>query len=352
MKKVLWNDGWSFSEKPLGTSKEQVIGVNDGWHAVDVPHDWLIYDAKELYRDGEGWYRKKFSYTKSEERVFLHFDGVYMNCTVYLNGVQVFEWKYGYSAFEFDITDGLAEGENVLYVQVRHQSPNSRWYSGAGIYRNVWMITRPQLYLAGDGIYVHTVEKNGDFSVTVAAEAESGTVGSLAGVHVKHCVVSPEGETVAESNGVPLAGSKTTDKQEFVVTAPKRWDIESPVLYTLVTQLVKGGEVVDEVQQQIGFRSIAFDTEKGFFLNGRHVKLYGVCEHHDLGCLGAAFNKKALRRQFEKLRKMGVNALRTSHNMPAAEFMELADEMGFLVVAEAFDMWERSKTPYDYARFF
>lgn len=377
-KRTLWNENWMFLEKPFGTLETAVLCEAEGWQAVDLPHDWLIYDAKDLYRNGDGWYRKRFSYVPSAECVSLRFDGVYMNCTVYVNGMRVYDWRYGYSAFEFDITEALKEGENTVWVQVRHQSPNSRWYSGAGIYRNVWFVTRPQVHLASDGIYVHTMEQNGEYLVTVTTEAECGAgtnlgglsvadtagaerdkrlptleaAGALDGVSVRHKVVSPEGTVVAQNEGTVLAGAFAADCQEFTVKAPKRWDLECPALYTLVTALIKDGAVLDEVRQSIGFRTLSYDTEQGLFLNGRHIKLYGVCEHHDLGCLGAAFNQKALRRQFEKLREMGANAIRTSHNMPAAEFMELADEMGFLVVAEAFDMWERPKTPYDYARFF
>ncbi len=376
-KRCLWNDGWEFAEVLIGTSRNEMFERKD-WQSVDLPHDWLIYDATDLYRDGEGWYRKRFSYTEKGERVSLRFDGVYMNCTVYVNEKRVYDWKYGYSAFEMDITDALCEGENTVHVQVRHQSPNSRWYSGAGIYRNVWFVTRPQIHLASDGIYVHMTEEKGDYRVTLTTEAECGAgtnlgalsvmdtagaeresslgrltaEGDLGGVMVRHSVLSPDGLVVAESEGTELFGAFATDKQEFFVKQPKVWEIEHPVLYTLVTELIKGETVVDELRQSIGFRKIVFDTEQGLFLNGRHVKLNGVCEHHDLGCLGAAFNKTALRRQLVKLKEMGVNAIRTSHNMPAKEFMELADEMGFLVVAEAFDMWERSKTPYDYARFF
>ncbi len=376
-KRCLWNDGWEFTEKQIGTPAEDVFAENLGWQTVDLPHDWLIYDATDLYRDGEGWYRKYFSYVPSEERVSLRFDGVYMNCTVYVNEKRVYDWKYGYSAFEVDITDALCEGENTVYVQVRHQSPNSRWYSGAGIYRNVWFVTRPQVHLASDGVYVHILEHNGDYVLTVTTEAECGAgtnlgalsvsdtaaafrdssfgvlsaTGDVNGVKVRHTVLSSEGDVVTCSEGTLLTGAFVSDIQEFFVKQPKAWDIEKPVLYTLVTELVKDETVVDEIRQSIGFRKLLFTTEQGLFLNGRHIKLNGVCEHHDLGCLGAAFNKAALRRQFMKLKEMGVNAIRTSHNMPAKEFMELADEMGFLVVAEAFDMWERPKTQYDYARF-
>lgn len=373
--KRLWNDGWSFLERPLGTPVEEVLREEEGWREVDLPHDWLIYDAADLYRDGEGWYRKRFSYAPSERRVSVRFDGVYMDCTVYINRAVVYEWKYGYSAFEFDITEALVRGENEIFVQVRFQSPNSRWYSGAGIYRNVWFIERPQVHLASDGVYVHTEEQDGEFLVTLTAEAECGagtnlgalsvaeTAGAggvlsfvpedgLCGVCVRQTIFAPDGSVAAAGTGQPLYGAFAEDRQSLTVAEPLRWDMESPVLYTLLTELVKDGRVIDACRQRIGFRTLSYDTEQGFFLNGRHVKLYGACEHHDLGCLGAAFNVHALRRQFEKLRGMGINALRTAHNMPAKEFMELADEMGFLVLSEAFDMWERHKTPYDYARFF
>lgn len=373
--KRLWNDDWVFTERPLGTPAEEVLREEEGWKAVDLPHDWLIYDAADLYRDGEGWYRKRFSYAPSGRRVSVRFDGVYMDCTVYINRAVVYEWKYGYSAFEFDVTEALVPGENEIFVQVRFQSPNSRWYSGAGIYRNVWFIERPQVHLASDGIYVHTEEQDGDFLVTLTAEAEcgagtnlgalpvTGTAGAngvlsfvpedgLGGVCVRQTVLAPDGSVAAAGTGQPLSGAFAEDRQSLTVVKPLRWDIDSPVRYMLLTELVKDGEVIDACRQRIGFRTLSYDTEQGFFLNGRHVKLYGACEHHDLGCLGAVFNVHALRRQFEKLRGMGINALRTSHNMPAKEFMELADEMGFLVLSEAFDMWERHKTPYDYARFF
>ncbi len=350
--KRLWNDGWEFTEQPNRTPAEEVFGKTDGWLPVDLPHDWLIYDAEELYRNGDGWYRKRFAAPGDlKERIFLRFDGVYMNCTVYLNENPVYDWKYGYSVFEFDITEALLAGENTIHVQVRHESPNSRWYSGAGIYRNVWFVSRPQMHLVSDGVYVHTLEHNGDYVVTVTTEAKNSE-GTLEGVTVRHTVLSPEGEMVECSEGSMLTGTFATEEQEFYVKKPKCWDVEKPVLYTLVTELRTGDTVVDEMRQTIGFRKLVFTTDRGLFLNDRHRKLQGVCMHHDLGCLGAAFNKAALRRQFQKLKEMGVNALRTSHNMPAKEFMELADEMGFLIVSEAFDMWERPKTPYDYARFF
>lgn len=356
--KRLWNDAWEFQLFEVGTDAQEVQRKTDGWNRVEMPHDWLIYDTNALYKDGDGWYRKRFSGKMDEMMTALRFEGVYMNSEFYLNGVRVFEWKYGYSTFEFDVTEQLFEGENELFVRVRYQSPNSRWYSGAGIYRNVYRLDRPAAHLVSDGIYVHTKAVGDDFSVRIQTEVtKEGT-----GTNVVHTLYSADGSEVK------LQPEKTTEDwkgkagecaleslqnvQRYMVLQPKRWSIEEPVLYTLVTELKKDGIVLDSVSQKIGFRELRFDTEQGLFLNGKHVKLYGACEHHDLGCFGAAFRMEALRRQFTELKKMGVNALRTSHNMPAKEFMELADEMGFLVDAEAFDMWERNKTTYDYACYF
>lgn len=388
--KRLWNDGWEFQLFEVGEDTEKVLEKGDGWERVEMPHDWLIYDTENLYKNGDGWYRKTFLYQPSDKMTALRFDGVYMNSEYYVNQKKVFEWKYGYSAFEFDITKYLNEGENTVHVRVRYQSPNSRWYSGAGIYRKVCILERPAAHLVSDGIYVATEPKKEGFCVTVSTEVTCGE-----GVRVVHSLYAPDGALVwetdegavsygferkslhaaagafaAQESGEGNTGDVFSDTQEFFVKAPERWSIETPTLYVLRTQLRTAGYsstapeeaktqgagaadmVLDEITQKIGFRELRFDTEQGLFLNGEHIKLYGACEHHDLGCLGAAFRLPALRRQFTELKKMGVNALRTSHNMPAEEFMELADEMGFLVDAEAFDMWERNKTTYDYACYF
>lgn len=351
-------DGWSFYKTALDKQMADVQEHKADFRPVEIPHDWLIYDAKNLYQDSCGWYYKEFiqdSAPADDERLILRFEGVYMDSTVYVNGERAGDWKYGYSTFDIDITPYVTQGVNEIIVQVRHQSPNSRWYSGAGIYRKVWMKRCKGAYLPLDGTYVTIRPDNGDF--VLEAETE------LAGPGMEHteCVYSlwsgerEEARFGAQQWVRPVERSvRAVAGISARVTKPRLWDIEDPQCYRLRVELVDrdGGSVLDMQDITVGFRTFAFDREKGFFLNGRHVKIHGVCEHHDLGCLGAAFHAPAFERKLRILREMGCNAIRTSHNMPAPEVMELADRMGFLVVNEAFDMWERPKTEYDYGRFF
>ncbi len=385
--KRLFNGGWSFwcGEPDLDVSEAGKHLTE--FQKVDLPHDWLIADAKNLYRDGCGFYRKIFSMQpKENKRYSLIFEGVYMDTTIWVNEQQAGEWKYGYSTFEIDLTPFVKAGENEILVSVNFRSPNSRWYSGAGIYRDVWFKETPETYIRENGVYIHTeacgekVGKEPDFLLY----ADTEIVGD-AWDEVRHTLyakreaqpeielpfelllgdemelveeASPE-ETYAGSERADFCVSETiifhnTNKNTNIyrVKSPRRWDVEHPHLYILKTELWKDGEIIQEEYSQIGFRSIAFDPEQGFLLNGRKVKLNGVCEHHDLGALGAAFHRAAMARKFRILKEMGVNALRGTHNMTAPAVVELADEMGILMISEAFDMWERSKTTYDYARFF
>ncbi len=370
-----FNDDWQFAKQPLGTGYAAAVADSVSWTPIDLPHDWLIYDARNLYENGEGWYRKTFIWPEasaSGTRASLRFEGVYMNSTLYVNGQAAGEWKYGYSTFEFDITPHLKAGSNEIVVRVVHESPNSRWYSGAGIYRNVWLRTYPDTHIAADGVYISTsCEADGAWFVDVETEVVFGerleiagrfaaigaAVGAgTAGLAVRHRVLDADGRIVAEAaaevtefadpNGIARVSTR------IPIGQPQLWDLSQPYRYRLVTELTDGNAITMTETNTFGFRTLAFDSQRGFFLNGRQVKLHGVCQHHDLGCLGAAVNKAALRRQIALLQEMGVNAIRTAHNMPAVEFMDLADEMGILVVSEAFDMWERKKTTYDYARFF
>lgn len=385
--KRLFNGGWSFwcGEPDLDVSEAGQHLTE--FQKVDLPHDWLIADAKNLYRDGCGFYRKIFSMQpKENKRYSLIFEGVYMDTTIWVNEQQAGEWKYGYSTFEIDLTPFVKAGENEILVSVNFRSPNSRWYSGAGIYRDVWFKETTKTYIRENGVYIHTEacgEKEGkepDFLLY----ADTEIVGD-AWDEVRHTLyakreappeielpfelllgdemelveeASPE-ETYAGSERADFCVSETiifhnTNKNTNIyrVKSPRRWDVEHPHLYILKTELWKDGEIIQEEYSQIGFRSIAFDPEQGFLLNGRRVKLNGVCEHHDLGALGAAFHRAAMARKFRILKEMGVNALRGTHNMTAPAVVELADQMGILMISEAFDMWERSKTTYDYARFF
>ena len=349
-KKTLFNDGWEFAKSDL----EVTDCLNLEFMQVDVPHDWLIHDPLNLYENSIGWYRKTFTYHQEAHQVLLYFDGVYMDSTLYINGQEVGVWKYGYSSFEHDITDALVAGDNEILLKVVHQSPNSRWYSGAGIYRNVWLKTRSNTHIVTDGIYVTT--KKADLGWHILVDTELGLDTEVELTHS----LSHEGHIVATSSArlAPPAqrGSFVSNEQEVVVQEPLLWSVDEPNLYQLTTRLcalLDGKSVVLEtITQNIGFRDIVLQPNAGLFLNGQPMRLNGVCEHHDLGALGAAFNKNALRHRFEILKTMGVNAIRTAHNMPAVELMDLADEMGFFVVSEAFDMWERPKTKYDYARFF
>ena len=318
----------------LGDSAQMSqTGYNDNhWRRLNVPHDWAI--EGDFYMGhpsgagggalpgGIGWYRKHFSLDKIE-KVYLEFDGVYMNSTVYVNGQQVGFRPYGYSSFEYDITPYVKAGENVVAVRVDNSDqPNSRWYSGCGIYRHVWLTQTNAIHVKHWGVYVHDGKVEVDFE-------------------------NPTNQKVTVKNIWFDADGKPTS-----IKKPRRWSCEDPYIYKVRTQLIAGGQVVDEVETTTGFRDFKFDPKTGFWLNGKNFKLNGVCEHHDFGCLGAALNEDALHRKLVKLKAMGVNSIRSSHNPPAPELLNMCDTMGLIVMDESFDMWRRKKTQNDYARFF
>lgn len=377
--KILFNDGWTFAKSSLDPSAVQQAAMATEvqetlnrselqgltFVPVDLPHDWLIYNTLNLYENSIGWYRKTFVYSGNteEQEVALAFDGVYMDSTLYVNGKRIGEWKYGYSSFEHEITEALVPGENEILVKIVHLSPNSRWYSGAGIYRSVWLKTRSRsAYIVTDGIYVSTRREEQEWRMEIETELRLDPDRHQEFV-LTHSLFH-KGDVVQTSSAtlVPAVDPGMQNVQTLRLTSPRLWSPNEPQLYTLVTELslLTSGEnagkeerlVIERVTQSVGFREVKMDPDKGLFINGVPMKLNGVCEHHDLGALGSAFNKEALRRRFRLLKEMGVNAVRTAHNMPAPELMELAAEMGLFVVSEAFDMWERSKTMYDYSRFF
>lgn len=383
-RRILFCDNWEFTKQAVQTSPEVIDSDAIEWAKVDIPHDWLIYNAKDLYETSVGWYRKRFvSREICDRRISICFEGVYMDSTVFVNNEFAGDWKYGYSSFEFDITELLKPGENEVKVRVVHQHPNSRWYSGAGIYRKVWLKTTAPVHIVTDGIYIATRKEFGGWYVDIETEAvhkltekienevqkyvnenvkentkentnnNCTVITPLINIVIKHTIIDRGGEEVcSKENQMPILQIITKDQQTVFVGNPTLWSLENPYLYTLRTQIIIDDNVIDEVDQKFGFRTTRFDPNEGFFLNDTYIKLYGVNEHHDLGALGAAMNKAALRRKFIKLKEMGVNAIRSSHNMPAVEMMELADEMGILIISEAFDMWERQKNEFDYARFF
>lgn len=324
------------------------------WRRLNLPHDWAIEGdfspsnpsgaSGGALPGGIGWYRKHFSLSPDEkyDRFTITFDGVYMNSTVYINGHKLGTRPYGYSTFEYDLTPYIyKKGDNVIAVKVDNSDqPNSRWYSGCGIYRHVWLTkTLKKAYIPQWGQYVATTPK-GDVRVKVDFHAE----GSRMKLSIRNTIYDAAGKVVARSQG--------TQSQQLKVRKPHLWSIGKGYLYTVKSELVVNGKVVDTATTQTAFRDVRFDARKGFFLNGENMKINGVCEHHDFGCLGAALNEDALHRKLTILRDMGVNAIRSSHNPPAPELLNMCDSMGIMVMDESFDMWRRKKSNGDYARFF
>lgn len=346
MSEKLFNDNWSFMLKDVGSELSDALAETE-WHDVEVPHDWLIGDTQNLYKSDDGWYRKKFTIDEllPDDVYILRFDGVYMNSIVYVNGEKAGGREYGYSCFSLDITDKVKQGDNDIYVRVRYQAPNSRWYSGAGIYRSVYLRKTDKTHINENGVYI-SARKYGDTDKwIVIIETESAGNDCV----VRHRVFDSLGRKCAEVKAKQTGGFS---RSAFYAVNPENWDIDKPVSYKMVTELISDDKIIDSMNNVFGFRTTEFDPDGGFMLNGRKMKLKGVCMHHDLGALGAAMNVNALKRQLKTLKSFGVNAVRTSHNMPAREMIDLCTEMGLLVDSECFDMWEEPKTEYDYARFF
>ncbi len=333
------------------------------WRTLNLPHDWSIelpFDSTSptgngggALRGGTGWYRKTFTLPLSskDKNVFIDFDGVYMNSEVFINGHSLGIRPNGYISFRYDLTPYLEYGnkKNVIAVKVDNsKQPNSRWYSGSGIYRNVWLVTTNDIYVDHWGTYVTTPEVNEhetevNLNVQIASSKNTSYL-----VTVKTNIYDADSKLQQTQTSSVVVKNKNEVHQEFSVINPHLWSIEDPYLYKAVTQVISNGKVTDEYTTPFGIRYFNFDADKGFSLNGKPVKIIGVCDHHDLGCLGTAINYRALQRQLEILKGMGINGIRTSHNPPAPELLELCDKMGFIVMDEAFDMWKIEKTKYDY----
>jgi beta-galactosidase len=355
---------WKFQ---LGdTAGAEQLNFNDSsWRTLNVPHDWSIEGQFSesnpatpgggALPGGVGWYRKTFTVSPSDLRgcVFIDFDGVYENSEVWINGHSVGKRFYGYSSFRYELTPYLNSGntKNVLAVRVDNsQQPNSRWYSGSGIYRNVWLVKTGKTHIKHWGTYVTTPEITPDsakvsFSVQIVNHTSPGQK-----LQVKTVIKDPSGTEVAtgKMDTDEAKDSVVTVPFNFEVKSPTLWNLDDPKLYSAVTEVYIDGNLVDNYITPFGIRSFRFDAEKGFFLNDRNFKINGVCDHHDLGPLGSAINTRALERQIEILKGMGCNAIRTSHNPPAPELLELADRMGILIMDEAFDMWKKPKNKFDY----
>ncbi len=361
---VSFNQGWKFA---LAAGDEAALpGFDDnGWRELDLPHDWSI--EGEFSQDnpatpgggalpgGIGWYRKTFRMNAAdrERLTYISFDGVYRNSEVWINGNYLGKWPYGYSSFRYELTPWLKYGEeeNVVAVKVDNSAqPNSRWYSGSGIYRNVWLTTTDKIAVDHWGTFVTTPEvSTGAALVRVSTEIRNST-GSKATLRLETTIYDADDRRVAktETDQVEVPSTGTTVAQELTVKNPGLWSVDNPQLYRVVTTIRSGQLLADSYETVIGIRSFEFDREKGFVLNGEPVTIRGVCNHHDLGCLGAAVNTRALERQLEILKEMGCNGIRTSHNPPAPELLDLCDRMGFIVMDEAFDIWKTGKTEFDY----
>lgn len=369
--RLSFNEDWTFhlGEVPDASS----LDFDDSqWRRLHLPHDWAIEGDFSKHNPsgtgggalpgGIGWYRKSFVADAKEKgkHFYIDFDGVYMNAEVFVNGVSLGKRPYGYISFRYELTPYIIwNRKNVIAVRVDNaEQPNSRWYSGCGIYRNVWLTKVNLLHIAQWGTYV-TAKEVSEHRATLRVctkiqQEKDAYTSSATKATLVTTVWDANGQKVGEaSSEVEIeAGAMPEVEQEIEIQNPIRWSVEHPYLYKVKSEIRRNGKLVDEDETLTGIRSFRFDARKGFFLNGEPVKIKGVCLHHDLGCLGAAVNVRALERQLEILKGMGCNGIRCSHNPPAPELLDLCDRMGFIVMDEAFDMWRRKKTAHDYARYF
>jgi len=372
-KKIALTENWKFQK---GDQKNaQAISFNDTkWQKVSVPHDWAIYGPfdKEIDKQnvaisqngeknptektgrtgslphiGTAWYRNEFSLSAIEtsKKIILLFEGAMSEPEVFINGKKVGEWKYGYSYFYFDISENIVEGKNTIAVKLTNKEFASRWYPGAGLYRNVRMIIKNQESIAQWGTFITTpfvTDSIAKINIKTSINSDKG--------FVKTTIFDAQGKALISQESSSLFGNKF--EQNIPLINPKLWSPETPYLYTAKTEYFVNNKLSDEITTRFGVRKIEYNCEKGFVLNDKITKFKGVCLHHDLGPLGTAINKAALKRQLLILKDMGVNAIRSSHNMPSFEQLELADELGFLFLAESFDEWKKPKVENGYNLFF
>jgi beta-galactosidase len=360
-----FDKGWHFHLGDIKDAEKPTMN-DDAWRLLDLPHDWSIegkfskdnpatYDGGAL-PGGIGWYRKAFTIpiTSKDKKVYIDFDGVYQKSTVWVNGHELGFRPNGYISFRYELTPYLKfGGKNIIAVKVDNSvQPNSRWYSGSGIYRNVWLVTTNKLAIDHWGTYVTTPEADAQ-SATVHLQTHFKNSGSPAKVVLATTIYNPAGKSVITMTTAEIdVTASNYVAQDMKISKPELWSVEHPYLYKAVTKVMLGKTVVDDYTTSFGIRYFNFDADKGFSLNGKPMKILGVCDHHDLGSLGAAINYRALERQLQLLKAMGCNGIRTSHNPPAPELLELCDKMGFIVMDEAFDCWERGKVKYDYHLYF
>lgn len=379
-----FNEGWKFvkyfnaftetiefDREPEGL---HLPSANDNdWRTIDLPHDWAIEgpfsDTLEnntglLPWKGIGWYRKHFTVNKADDgkRIYIDFDGAMAYSEVWLNGIYVGGWPYGYTSFRLDLTPYINIGkENLIAVRLNTKIWDSRWYPGAGLYRNVWLVKTSSVHISHNGVFCTTPEiKNERGILSVSAEVESHLKQPV-NITIKAAVykLNKKGEASAEPVAESVTATATLPasadhkfRLDIPVKDPVLWDIENPELYKVAVTLLQDTIITDIYETNFGFRTLSFTPRDGFYLNGKRVEVMGVCNHHDLGALGAAFNTRAAERQLEILKEMGCNAIRTSHNPPAPELLDLCDKLGFLVQVEAFDTWKTPKKRNDYNKLF
>ena len=359
--------------------KDHECTASGGWETVRVPHDWAISGPFDRDNDlqtvaviqngetvptekngrsgalpymGKGCYRTHLNVEKLEGRSFnLLFDGAMSEARVFVNGEKVCEWPYGYNAFHCDITSSLHEGDNLVTVLLENQPFSSRWYPGAGLYRKVRLIETSEIHVPVWGICVRTPHVEKEYAVVNLSAEIVGAEGNME-FDIETRIVDGKGNIVSQKTDRRKNIHESTLQQNLTLNHPELWSPENPSLYTAVTKISHDGRLLDSLSTRFGVRSVEFIADKGFFLNGERRVIHGVCQHHDLGPLGAAVNRSALRHQLEMLKDMGCDAIRTSHNMPAEDLAELCDEMGFMLMPEAFDEWDVAKCQNGYHRFF
>lgn len=358
--------GWRFHQGDVMDAEAATYDDMD-WRKLDVPHDWSIEgdNLREnpgggsigFFPTGMGWYRKTFDVKAFDKNKLysIEFDGIYMLSTVWLNGHELGTWPYGYSSFSYDLTPYLRAKGNVLAVRVDNsRHGNSRWYTGSGIYRHVRLVETARTHFAKWGVFnstMHLTEKEAAIRVKSELENDDNRDKQLT---LSHTIIDADGNIVARAEqrvGI-AAGSRGTDEQTINVPDPVLWNLDNPYLYTLRSTLTEGKRLVDEVDNVLGIRTIEYPLDKGFLLNGQQVKMKGVNLHHDGGAVGAAVPERVWERRLEILKSGGCNAIRTAHNPPAPEFLDLCDRMGFLVMDEAFDQWINGKNKEDYHLYF
>jgi len=356
------NDTWKFYQGDVSDGHHPNLD-DSAWRVLNLPHDWSIEGPFSEEHNttihqgalpaGIGWYRKTFQLPESDSGKFIYidFDGIHRNSTVWINGYFLGNRPSGYMSFRYDLTPYLQFGgeTNVIAVKADNSlQPCSRWYTGSGIYRNVWLEKTSELHVAHRGTFVKTKVKNlseGVAHLDIRIRNEKGNDGEAI---VRTILYNHKGKKVSTStNTLNLSDSFSAVSQSFKIKNPDLWSPTNPNLYTAFTSIYFDKKEMDRYETRFGIRDLSFEPDSGFFLNGQHTRMYGVNMHHDLGALGAAVNKRAIERQLEILKDMGCNAIRTAHNPPAPELLDLCDEMGFLVIDESFDMWAKRKTRFD-----